>query len=347
LLFFAGGILFSINTYGQDICSQNLESAQRQFDEGRFYNVESLISECLRDGFTKQERINALELLALTKLYLDEMDKADSVYLDLLRQDPEHKVNELVDPPDLIFLHNNFRTTPVFYWSIIGGINFTNALVIHEYSAFDNTLTNEQYKARLGFEGGLSIEFNVYKDLYIGGGLVYNRKNFFFSDEAVFESKERSDGYKISYIESNNFISLPIIAKYTVSKDKIRPYFYGGISLNLLLFSNQNDLGKISPIGEDLIEISSRNISSYRKPVNLSGVLGIGAMIKSSGLSLLALDLKIEPGLTIINRESRRYADQGIVIQNGIVNDAMRINSISLSVRFVRPFYNPKLKKIN
>jgi hypothetical protein len=341
----AVGMIFSISSYGQDVCSQQLEAAQRQFNEGRFYNVEPLISDCLKSGFTKQERISALELLALTKLYLDEMAQADSVYLDLLRQDPERKVNELVDPPDLIFLHNHFRTKPVFYWSIIGGINFTSPAVIHNYSVFDDARINEQSKARLGFEGGLNIEFNVYKDIYVGGAILFRRRNFLYTDEAKFFSPEPKDGFKISHIEANNYISLPVVAKYLVGQERIRPYFYGGINFDLLMFASHGDLVKISPFGEDPIEITSQDITSYRNPVNLSALIGIGCMIKSNGLSLIALDLKIEPGLTNITKESRRYADQGNLITTGYVHDAMRLNSISFSVRFVRPFYNPKLIK--
>jgi hypothetical protein len=346
LLFIAGGLLFSIYTYGQDLCSQNLEQAQRQFDEGKFYSIESLLSGCLKSGFTKQERINALELLALTKLYLDEMEEADSVYLNLLREDPEHQVNELIDPPDLIFLHNNFRTKPVFFWAVNAGINFTNTSIIHDYTAFSKNRTNEQYKARLGFELGLSIEFNVYEDLYVGGAFLYCLKNFLYTDEVQFESIERSQPYQISYIDANNFISIPVFAKYMIGEKRIRPYVYAGLSTSLLMFSNQNDFGKVSPINEDPIELSSLDITSLRRKVMLSGIIGIGAMIKSGGLTLMALDLKIEPGFTNITDESQRYSNQSIVISNGIVNDALRINSISLSVRFIRPFYNPKLKKI-
>jgi hypothetical protein len=129
-------------------------------------------------------------------------------------------------------------------------------------------------------------------------------------------------------------------------ENKIRPYVYGGLSTSLLVLSNQNDLGKVSPIEEDPIEFSSRKITSLRKNVMLSGIIGIGAMIKTSGLTLMALDLKFEPGFTNITDEAKRYSNQSIVISSGIVSDALRINSISLSVRFVRPFYNPKLKKI-
>lgn len=346
LLFIAVGTLFSIYSYGQDVCSKNLEEAHSRFDEGKFYNVESLISDCLKSGFNRRERIDALELLALTKLYLDEMDQADSVYLDLLRQDPERKVNEQVDPPDLIFLHNHFKTKPVFYWSVIGGINFTSPTIIYNYSVFDQTRTNEQSKARLGFEGGLSIEFNVYKDLYVGGAILFRRKNFLYTDETKLFSAEPKGGYNISHIEANNYISLPIILKYVAGQQKIKPYFYGGINLDLLMYASLGDLVKMSPVGEDIIEITSQDITSFRNPVNLSAVVGIGCMIKSNGLSLIALDLKIEPGLTNITKESRRYTNQGNMIETGYINDAMRLNSISFSLRFVRPFYNPKLKNI-
>ena len=341
----AVGIFFSVHAYGQDVCSRNLETAQRQFDEGRFYSVEPLLSECLNSGFTRQERLNALELLALTKLYLDELDQADSVYLDLLRLDPERKINEAVDPPDLVFLHNHFKTKPVFYWAIIGGINFSIPTIIHDYSVFDLEETDENPKAKLGFEGGVNIEFNVYQNLYMGGELLYVRKNFLYTDEAKFYSMERSVGYTISQVEANNYIAVPVFLKYMIGEERVRPYFYGGLSTDFLMFTTQRDIGRESPLEEDPVEITSRDITKLRNTVNLTGIVGLGVMVKSGGLSLFALDLRVMPGLTNITKESSRYADQAGLISSGVVSDAMRINSISLSVRFITPYYNPKLKK--
>jgi hypothetical protein len=343
--YFTVGILFTINVYGQDVCSRNLEAAGRQFEGGHFYNVEPLLTECLKNGFSRQERINALKLLALTKLYLDELDQADSVYLVLLRMDPERRVNETVDPPDLIFLHNHFRSKPVFYWSIIGGINFSVPTIIHDYSIFVVEETDEQQKARLGFEGGVNIEFNVYQNLFAGGELLFIRKNFLYTDDVKFYSKERSAGYKISQIESNNYFSVPVFLKYMIGEERIRPYIYGGMSFDFLMFSTHRDIGRESPLEEDAVEITSRDITTNRNAVNLSGILGIGAMVKTGGLSLIAMDLRIMPGLTNITKESGRYSDQAGLVNSGAVSDAMRINSISLSVRFITPFYNPKLKK--
>ena len=339
------GFLLSISAYGQDICSQNLDEASKQFDQGRFHAVEPLISECLRSGFNREEQLNALELLALTKLYLDELDQADSVYLELLRLDPERKVNEVIDPPDLIFLHNHFKTNPVFYWSVIAGVNFSIPTIIHDYSMFDVSETNEQQKARLGFEGGVNIEFNLYGKLYGGGELLFTRKNFLYADNARFFAKEGKSGYGISLVESNNYLSVPVYLKYMIGEDRLRPYVYAGASADFLMFSSQHDIVRTSPLGEDQYELSSRDVTNFRTPVSLAGILGIGVMMKSGGLSLIAADLRISPGLTNISRESRRYTDQTALISSGVVSDAMRINTITLSIRFIRPFYNPKLKK--
>ena len=101
LLIAAIGLFFVPDLYPQDVCTRNLQEAQESFNEGRFIEVDTLLRKCIKSGFTKQERIEALELLALSKLYMDDMENADSIYLELLAIDPEHVVNPLIDPPDL------------------------------------------------------------------------------------------------------------------------------------------------------------------------------------------------------------------------------------------------------
>ena len=198
-------------TNAQDVCTQNLESAQEKFNNGSFYSVEPLLLECLKSGFTKQERIEALELLAITKLFLDDLEGANSIYLKLLNIDPEHQVNSLIDPPDLVFLHESFRTRPLFYWTIFAGTNYSNASAIHDYSTFNLSSSDKSSSAGFGFEVGGGIETNIWKKLSIEMDFLFAQKNHSYLENALNDfPPEDNAAYSISYTETQNWISLPL-----------------------------------------------------------------------------------------------------------------------------------------
>ena len=75
--------------YGQSTsCAQTLRLAQSVYDQGRLQELNGILQNCLQNGFTKQERVEAYKLLTLSYIYQEEPEKADEAMLDLLRTDP-------------------------------------------------------------------------------------------------------------------------------------------------------------------------------------------------------------------------------------------------------------------
>ena len=87
----ATALFFTNISYSQTLCSQALSAAQISFDNGHLYGIPSGLKDCLDNGFTKQERIQAYKLLTITYLFIDDPISAENSYLSLLRLDPEHK----------------------------------------------------------------------------------------------------------------------------------------------------------------------------------------------------------------------------------------------------------------
>ena len=56
--------------HGQD-CSAILDEAKDEFDAGHLEVISSLLNDCLRNGFTDAQKIDAYRLLTITHLYLD------------------------------------------------------------------------------------------------------------------------------------------------------------------------------------------------------------------------------------------------------------------------------------
>jgi hypothetical protein len=351
------------DTYAQDLCTQNLEEAQESFDQGRFIEVDTLLRKCVESGFTKQERIEALELLALSKLYLDQMDMADSIYLELLLIDPEHTVNPLIDPPDLIFLHQSFRTEPLFSWSFAAGLTYSFPSIIHDDFIFpvsinqhNDHLSNpmepkKNYNGTIGFLFGANIDFVIYRNLFVGLGLSYSRTGFKYNatyirdlyamvnDEALY--------YQSTYKQNLDWVSIPVSLKYQFQKLKFKPYILGGVSYNGLIRSRKNDLTreKITGEPETKLEQGSWSDIATKNRNNLSINVGAGLMYKTNGIDYIVFEIRYSKFMNKIPDHSIRYGDidsQNNIILYGVALDDYSMSSFDLTVKFLRPFYRPK-----
>jgi opacity protein-like surface antigen len=363
LLCVAIGLFFMTDVYSQDLCTRNLQEANESLNLGRFIEVDTLLRKCIKSGFTKQERIEALELLALSKLYLDDMEKADSIYLELLTLDPEHTVNPLIDPPDLIFLHQSFRTEPIFSWSTSIGMTYTFPSVIHDDFIYPSTLVryNDQqsqnivpikdYKPSMGFLMGFNMDFMIYNDIYAGWGFNYSRTVYKYKAQYLTDLFAPSSAtqlfYESTFSQNLDWISIPVSIKYQFGKIKLKPYVLGGGSYHALIRSRHNDLTreKVAGSAETKIERGSSNDTDSKNRTNFSLNLGAGFMYKTNGIDYIVVELRYSKFLKNISNGSTRYGDidnQTNIILYGVALDDYNLTSFDLTVKFLRPFYKPK-----
>jgi hypothetical protein len=341
-------IIFHGEAFSQQGCSQNLETARNQFVQGNYYEIRNTLQACLNSGFSRVERIEALELLALTEMYLDHSDLADSSYLALLRIDPEHTVDETADPPDLVFLHRSFKTKPLFIWNINAGFNQVYPRNIYQYSIFpryvggDDSLTralnvDEDFQTRTGYNIGGGIEFILLKNLFVGidGQLVFG----------TFNAKYRTGGLDTKGNNSNLITSviIPVYARYQFGNKRLKPYLTTGGILNMMVNSNLNSSREnflFTPISSDKL-----NLTNLFERINYSVMFGGGLVFKTSGISSLALDVSYRLGFKNYAIESKRFSleeNQRSLINLGYIPPAARLDQFMISLKYLRPLYNPK-----
>jgi len=363
LFIVAIGFFFVIGVHAQDLCTRNLQDARESFDQGRFIEVDTLLRKCIKSGFTKQERIEALELLALSKLYLDDMENADSIYLELLLTDPEHKVNPLIDPPDLIFLHQSFRTEPIFSWSVSAGLTYSFPTIINNDFIYPTTIVkfNDQlpqpmepekkYKGMIGFLFGFNVDFVVYRNLFVGWGLNYSRTSFKYQAKYIRDLEATSYVdvlfYESTYNQNLDWVSIPVFLKYQFDKIKFKPYIFGGASYNGMIRSRRKDLirEKVVGVPESKIEQGSWSDIGSKNRNNVSLNLGLGFMYKTNGIDYVVVELRYSRLIKKISNSSTRYGDidnQTNIILYGIALDDYSLTSFDLTFKFLRPFYRPR-----
>jgi hypothetical protein len=322
---------------GQNTCSQTLLKAQIAYYEGRADEVLSILEACLRDGFTEEERSQAYRLLTLTHLYLNESQNAENTMLSFIRLNHYYKINEAVDPAEFINLYKQFRTWPIYMITPKFGTNLMLAKVIKNFSPDNTTQANYRYQTVFGYQTGISIEiplnarFSVNPEIYLSGKkYIYNNKLF---------------GYEyLSFNEEQNRIELPLLLMYNIGNKRLRPFFQGGFSTDILFHASSQVLREDHSVDDEIRKQVTGpvvNIRSQRKLFSYSAIMGCGIKYRR-GKNIFIVDARYNIGLVNMAKPSMRYTQSELLYKYGYIDNDFRLNSYMFSIGYVMPIYHTK-----
>lgn len=334
----------------QDFCAQKLSEAEDKFDQGKFYEIPDLLSICINNGFSREERIRAYRLLTITYLYLDYPSKADDSYLELLKLSPEFDINEESDPRELINHHQKFTTRPFVYLMAKGGANSTYYNAIFDISMVNSTPGSQDVRPLVGYNLGLGAEFTLYKNLHLGTELLLTQKSFEYSNE-YFQTRKagnEQEFYQVSTLRQfYTGVEIPVYLKYSFYKPKISPFIYFGASPSFLLaarFQNMNRV--IQAEDENNREIADIDIYEFRRKFNYALLGGVGVKYKI-GINYLTLEMRYQTSMFDYVDPKDRWNSSSAKSKSlkyplGYVDDYFKLSNVSVMAGFVYPLYKPR-----
>jgi hypothetical protein len=323
--------------FAQNLCSKNLKKAQKEYDEGRLTEVAGILDSCLKEGFTRDQKLQAYRLLILTNIFTDEPALAEQNLLLLLKEDPEYRINPALDPVEFVTLFNLYNTSAVVSVGIIGGVNQSRAHLVRTFST-DNSNTKATYKPHIGFQGGLSVDILLKKAFQINTGIQVVQKKYEYSNTMF-------NYTTLNLQESQLWMELPLALKYNFRyKKKLIPYVYSGGNMGLFL-SSSGTLTRVSTTGDNNASGPNVSLTSLRNKLNFSAFAGGGLRYKL-GYGYISLDLKYAIGLKDIANPNKRYSNNDLVYFYGYIDSDFKLNNFYVSVGYFKSFYKPKkLKK--
>lgn len=342
--------LLSVSLWAQgNTCEEQLNVATAEYDAGRFYGIPAMLKPCLDKGFTREQRQRAYLLLTQTYLLLDDPIGADNSYLELLRANPEFLPDTALHQIDVVYLSKKFTADPIFsiYGKLGGNTSIARVISSLYTSQSPGFPPQDDYKLTPGFQVGVGADWNFFGQLSLTAEVNYSLTAF---------KRVRSGIFGKDFLESTdkqNWVTVPLLLKYTDNIGKIRPFGYAGYSVSYLLSDNlkvtyQNrddnpdlDVGNLST---EVYESPNRKYTDARNLINQAVVIGGGIRVKT-GLNFWFVDLRYSFGLTNLVKEDEVF-NTAEIDRSGHVDDFMRIDVLSLNVGYVLPQYNPrKLKK--
>lgn len=327
-------ILFTSAVYGQT-CTEILQTAQRNFDDGVLEEIPSLISGCMEDGFTKEEKTNAYKLLIETYIYSNDILNADKVMLDFLSEFPSYTPSES-DPKEFVDLYNSYDTDPVVNFEFGAGFLMSIPVITQNNSPVSTLTDPEEYYMGPGF----SIEMNFLKDfnhnfrLAAGVSFLYSSMGYW------------SEPYPFTVLEAtlwDMIIGVPVTARYNyVVSPMFELEFKLGIEPSFLLQHRldftRTDEGKEQPFtGVEILTASHRR-------VDLRPLVGIGATL-DIGRDYISASINYRSGILKTLKEQDVYMDLDFSDKYLYHEDQMLSNHVNFNIAYVRPIYNPQKRQ--
>lgn len=353
-----------VGSYAQssDDCEILLNQATEELNAGHFSGIDSLLMPCIKGGFSREQRQRAYLLLTQVYLLLDNPEKAEDSYLEVLRANPEFVTDPTRDPIDVVYLSKKFTADPVF--SVFGrlGGNATSVNVIKDLSVTGEAL-NTKFVFLPGWAVAVGGNWNVNEKISLSTELQYAYTTY------RREQTNLWDGTSDTKLQDRlTWFNIPLTAVYNFKTGKVVPYAYGGFEIRYLVSSRANPTlnDRVSATDESVTPSESPivNYSFKRKSLNRSLVLGGGLRYKW-GLHYLFGDLRYTIGLKRVDRYA--VVDNSKGSTNGVYSDntsapivasgepyfryasaesAFKLSHLYITVGYMHQLYNPrKLKK--
>jgi len=343
-------ILFSgtaIHTWAQ--CAQTLRLARATYEQGRLHEIESQLKGCLepseKGGFTKEEkqlRVEALKILTMSYIYLEEPQKADATMLSLKKADPYYRPNPEVDPAEFVALYNSYREEPVYRIGVRLGLNFSQPNV-KELVTVVELAEDSEFKRGLGFQfgAGLDVPIMLFKQKNkwtLHGELLYLQSSY---EIDVKEDRSPDPGNPVlnefEGLEKQTALSLPVTLEYKFIEKKFNPYIALGFSTDLLLSNTLTAERKRT----DEPGVPERGVDLEREPINLSALAAAGVKLPV-GPGFIVFEVRYAHGLTNISSPETAFANQSLALDYGYADSVFKLSSLSVAGSYIFNKHNPK-----
>ncbi|MGE0590895.1 MAG: outer membrane beta-barrel protein [Cyclobacteriaceae bacterium] len=239
---------------------------------------------------------------------------------------------------------NLTKATPDTRYSILTPTNYSQALTEKAYDGFK----------RLGSQATLEITFN-YKGFGFSFQPTYRLSRFTYTNDFTWDNPENAGEMlelRYEHEQKVDYADLPLIVKYDITGNALRPYLQAGVFYSMLVNANKTvDISGTDTGSGGINELSSEPVIVGAKDLFYKGYWGIiaGAGLHyNMGNVRLVLDASYRIGMSNITNTENRFTNDRLA-GIGDAFDDMKIDNVVISVGCLFPmrFLSTSFKSID
>lgn len=323
-------------------CNKKLDEAKNMYNSGLFFEAEELargvITGCKLNKSGKQD---AYEVLIKSLLETDKITEADSVRIQMLKENPNYELKETGNSEEFQRFIKAVNVRPLF------SVGFRNTL-LHpslpiskvffvledvDYSVPYTTISNINNSAKwfLRYYGWVEYEFKKNISLnveFTAFTLNYSR------------SFEKNDDWEMNYSEKMNFTEIPVyIKKYLPLSKNVQPYVTLGAGCMRMNSAKAN--AEINYLKKDAIEdtyttfsaaVEDVNVLAMRKRISYEWIAGTGIGYRFRNFSMSA-DFRYYGGFGSFTKPADRFNSATPLIDTYYyIDSAVKLNKYEIGI---------------
>jgi hypothetical protein len=331
ILLLPSKILFS-----QQNCAVILKEAEKMFDGGVIEDVPAILDDCLKNGFSRDEKIRAYRLIIISFLFDDKKELADEYMLQLLKMEPEYEINQAVDPSEFVSLMEKFRTLPLYALGVFGGINYSNINPTELYGVHNVSQSKYEFSAGMGYQFGLRFNRYLFEGVECSAEFCLAQSTFEYSDSVYSFAI-------VSFDEKQTRLDLPLSITYQLELNKIKPFVRLGFNNSYTLNVFGTSIRKYTDNSHRDITGSDVELSAHRNRYTASVIGSIGAKYKIKRGDLF-LELRYMHGLMNQTKVDARYTSPELIYKYFYIDNDFTLNNYLFCVGYTYSFYKPMKK---
>lgn len=320
-------------------CSDSVKEGAGFYQDGHYDKCIDVLEGVLRSCIlSKNEKLHSLELLAKAYLETDNPGKAETSVELLLQNFPHYDLKEQDNPESFNRLVKKYKVHPKFSLGYRNTLNWERFKPVKVFSVLDGIDYSEPYlKPEYGIIQGFDFRLYGWAELEFDGDISLNGD--LILKWAEFERNIKGTGFNINFLESDNYIEIPVYLKrYFHFGGNILPYITAGTGWLFMTKATgqatidyENNDPSVTSGDLDLLEFRNRHTFEW-----IAGT-GIGYKLKNFRLFL---DVRYYGGLRSFTNPEKGLSNGILVNDYFYVDNSVRLNQFEVGASVSFTFIN-------
>lgn len=346
VLLIIASMIFSLQVTSQSECQEDIDQANKLFDEGAFRQSEKITRQVLETcELNKTQENEMLKLLASIYYEMDEIESGDEYVAEFMKKNPYYIVSKRNDPPQFRNAIKKLKSFPSFSLSFRGGVPLGWVTTQKIYPIFDKADYMEEYTIQPVFQSGLEMGWNMISSLSLNLGAGVRI-------QTILHQVPQYDQLYFNYEEQNISTVFPVYLGFNIPiSGKFDIKFMAGGEFEMFTSGNFNYFYTASSnITNELSFYLNRKRSNVkietaeRNQYRYAAMGGIKFIYKIERFAIFA-DARYIKELTIYNNPEKRFIDQDLYLANNYALSDITLENLDISLGLIYNFsYKVKSK---
>jgi len=337
-------LLFSIEMSGQSHCQEDIDKANKLFDDGIYNDAEKLLKKILASCDLNETQENEiLKLISSVYYEMDEIEQGDEYTAAFLKKNPYYTPSKKNDPLEFREAIQKLKSWPRFSVGLRGGIPLGFVETKKVYPVLDTADYSQAYTIKPSFLVALDFGWNLNNFISLNTGAGYRVQK-------IQHQVPQYNAIYFNYEEVSSTLSIPLTLQFSIPTGGsfVPAFFIGGEYEMFATGTYSYAYTGNSNITQDFAFYLNRKRNNVaiekdqRAAYRYAALGGIRLIYKVKNFGFIA-DCRYIKEMVLYSNPAKRYNDADMYVGNNYTLGDIQLENIDISIGF-QYYFSYKVK---